>query len=345
MQSSKASSSDSDSSVESDNEQTLNSTARRNYLRANAAPNMRNTGIYNGSMLNQYRQQPPFLYQQQHQPHYPNQLQQQYYRPNTAQGCDNYAYSQCMPPPSYYGQYSAQTNFNYPPYYMTQPPARPIPNAPARYAAPIFDQNRVKYVKREVPNASHPYFDYQRNEVIPMQAISNGYNYNHSYPLKSKQMLHHKNSTATTLNYDYQSQHSMILNDVPTYEMTNVSHQQYIASERLNRAVSDNSFRFINIAALGGTANLGGSIHSIHRSNAFEQENIDRNYPTELRKGQINFLNFDKEENKKKCNKKHAIIIGLVATIVTIIIASSVLLIQSKKIIIFQNKFLTYFIL
>ena len=336
MQSSKSSSSSSvtESSGESDTEK-VQKTVRRNYYRTHATDNMRNTGIYNGAILNQYRRQQIVYqphqhqkhyhqqqYQQQHyQPQYQPQSQQHHYRHSTMQGYDNFAYSQCSYVPSYYGQYSTHSNFSYPHQYVQPLNKSSNEYLQMRYAVPIMDQNGVKCVKREIPNSSYTYYDYQYAENIPITGAISRY----SCPSKTiTESMYQKNSTATTLNFDYQSQNnSMILNDVPRYEMTNHQQEQeheMQTNQSLKRVASENSLKFINIAAVGGTANLSKSSHSINKNKKFEDDHS--NSMNDLQKGQINFLNFDKKEKKKiftkKCSLKKLLFIILVIILIMV---------------------------
>jgi hypothetical protein len=331
--SSTSSSSSNESTSESDNEKIRKTTARRNYLRAQASDNMRNAGIYNGAALNHYHQQ-QILHQQQYQQ---QQQQQHLYRQSLMQGYDNYAYSQCSYAPSYYGQYSTHSNFSYPQQqqYVATPTKMPTEFVPVRYAMPIVDSSNGRCARRDVPSKSYSYYDYQNTEnTAPIQTIANGYNYT-PFPAATNQQqtVYRKNSTATSLNFDYHSQNSMILNDVPTYEMTNnqqqqQQQQQLQASEKLKRAASENSLRFINIAAVGGSANLGGSSQSINKNyekEYDEKQNMDLDPSNDLKR-KINFLNFDKNEKKSACKtNKIAVLIGLAVTITVIVVLAAVL--------------------
>ena len=352
MQSSKNSSSSSSSSVSessSDGEtEKVDKSVRRNYLRTHATDNMRTTGIYNGAFLNQYHRQQvqhvvyqhqPYHQQQVHRQHYQRQHHHQYtqqsqqhqhhYRHSIMQGYDNFAYSQCSNySPNYYGQYSTHSNLSYayPPQYL-----QPINKAsneflPIKYLIPMIDEHGVKCVKREIPNSSYTYYDYQYVENLPVKAKSNRYS---SCAPKSMEPSSQKNSTTTSLNFDYRSQNnSLILNDVPKYEMTNnelPDQEKQQNSEHPKRALSENSLKFINFAAVGGNPNLSRSTHTINKeSHNFEDKNADTINDT-LRKRDINFLNFDKQENKPKCTKKTWIFIGVFSTILALVVLGLVL--------------------
>jgi hypothetical protein len=343
---SSSTSSVSESSSESEAEK-IHKSVRRNYLRTHATDNMRSTGIYNGAILNQYHRQQivyhqqPYHQQPYHQQVYrqPNQRQhynhpyhqqtqqQQHFRHSIIQGYDNFAYSQCSSyAPNYFRQYSTHSNLSYayPQQYLQPVNKTSNEYLPIKCVIPMIDEHGLKCVKREIPNSSYTYYDYQYFENMPVPAKSNRYS---TCVPQNTEPSYQKNSTATSLNFDYRSQNnSLILNDVPKYEMTNnESPEQEQEQEKQNNehpklAVSENSLKFINFAAVGGNPNLSRSTHTIHKdTNNFEEKNTN-DINDNLRKRDINFLNFDKQENKPKCTKMRLICLGTFIAIISVVI-------------------------